>query len=303
MKIGVPRGLFYHQYKPFVEGFFGELGIDVDFGAESGRKTLDIGNKHCVDEACLPIKVYHGHVKSLSDVCDYVAVPRLMKTEFGESICPKFCGLPELVSSSRQIEEKLILTEPVELNKAGSFEAMLQKNMSRFGVKRKNFDQAIAAGVREQERHAQGLDEEDYPYKVFLAGHPYNIYDKYINMNLIEKLHKLGIGVVTEERITRGEKEHELTTLLRKPYWIFFVNIYGAGRALIRKKKIDGILFVSSFSCGTDSFTIEMLRNSIGDVPGLVIKLDELSGEAGYDTRLEAFQTILESNQKRRLYS
>ncbi len=63
--------------------------------------------------------------------------------------------------------------------------------------------------------------------------------------------------------------------------------------ALIRRKEVDGIVYVSSFCCGTDSVTIEMIKNRIASFPFLVLKLDEQTGEAGYNTRLEAFREVL----------
>ena len=55
---------------------------------------------------------------------------------------------------------------------------------------------------------------------------------------------------------------------------------------------IDGIICLSSFSCGTDSFTMEMIKNYT-KLPVLVLKLDEMTGEAGFDTRLEAFCEVI----------
>jgi predicted nucleotide-binding protein (sugar kinase/HSP70/actin superfamily) len=63
--------------------------------------------------------------------------------------------------------------------------------------------------------------------------------------------------------------------------------------ALIKKKEINGIIYISSFCCGTDSIIIEMIKNRLGNFPLLVLKIDEQTGEAGYNTRLEAFREVL----------
>ena len=73
----------------------------------------------------------------------------------------------------------------------------------------------------------------------------------------------------------------------------FFIHNYAPALALMRRREIDGIIYVSSFCCGTDSVTIEMIRNRIDRFPFLVLKLDEQTGEAGYNTRLEAFREVL----------
>ena len=59
-----------------------------------------MGAQYCVDEACLPVKVFHGHVCYLKDKCDLLFIPRIMQLYKDEYICPKFCGLPEMVINS-----------------------------------------------------------------------------------------------------------------------------------------------------------------------------------------------------------
>ena len=70
------------------------------------------------------------------------------------------------------------------------------------------------------------------------------------------------------------------------------MRLYGA--ALHIRDKVDGIIYISSFSCGLDSFIIEMIKTHITDVPMMVLKLDEHRGRAGFETRLEAFSDLLQ---------
>lgn len=115
MKLGIPTGLLFAQYETFVTTFFRELGADVLYTGATDQETLNLGSRHCVDEACLPIKLFHGQVKRLMDQCDYVVVPRLMRCEFGEAICPKFAGLPDLVESGLE-DTRLAFTQPLHLD-------------------------------------------------------------------------------------------------------------------------------------------------------------------------------------------
>ena len=111
-------------------------------------------------------------------------------------------------------------------------------------------------------------------------------------MNLTEKLNRLGIGIITEEAVDRAYKEQYMKDLIKKPFWNNFTALYGAARYLEDRKMVDGIICLSSFSCGTDSFTMEMIKNNT-ELPTLVLKLDEMTGEAGFDTRLEAFCEVI----------
>jgi predicted nucleotide-binding protein (sugar kinase/HSP70/actin superfamily) len=52
-----------------------------------------------------------------------------------------------------------------------------------------------------QNNYRTGIFNENFRLKVALAGHPYNVYDKFINMNIVQKLNKLGVGAITEENV------------------------------------------------------------------------------------------------------
>ncbi|MBR0600431.1 acyl-CoA dehydratase activase-related protein [Sinanaerobacter chloroacetimidivorans] len=292
MKVGIPGGLLYYKYEPFIRTFFNELDLNTEYSTTANKEILDTGAHNCVDEACLPMKIFHGHVSKLQKSCDRVVVPRIMTCEFGESICPKFRGLPELVESGTG-KSNHIYSDPIYLDKQSNLKKILKKSSREIGIPDRRFDKAFKLALENQRNTSRGLHENGYKYRVFLAGHPYNIYDRFANMNLIDKLHKLDIGVITEEWVTQYEKQEELRGLIKQPYWLFFIHNYAPALALMKKGEIDGIIYVSSFNCGTDSFSIEMIKNKVGNFPMLVLKLDEQTGEAGYNTRLEAFSEVL----------
>ncbi|HML38330.1 MAG TPA: acyl-CoA dehydratase activase-related protein [Bacillota bacterium] len=292
MKIGIPGGLLYYKYEPFIRTFFNELGIDAEYSTVSNKEILDLGSRNCVDEACLPMKLFHGHAAKLQKACDRIVVPRIMNCEFGESICPKFRGLPELAQSGVG-KSNLIFTEPLYLNDRARLKKTLKKNCRKLGVEDIITERAFCSALENQRNTSFGLNETGYRRRVFLAGHPYNIYDSFANLDLIRKLHQLDIGVVTEEQVSRCDMMEELSGLIKQPYWLFFIHNFAPAMALIRRKEVDGIVYVSSFCCGTDSVTIEMIKNRIASFPFLVLKLDEQTGEAGYNTRLEAFREVL----------
>ncbi|MDD2189950.1 MAG: acyl-CoA dehydratase activase-related protein [Eubacteriales bacterium] len=292
MKIGIPGGLLYYKYEPFIRTFFNEMGVDTEYSVKSNKEILDLGIRNCVDEACLPMKLFHGHTAKLQNTCDFTAAPRLMNCEFGESICPKFHGLPELISAGTGKSNQLF-TEPIYLNDQKKLKKVLKKNCRCIGVPDVKIDKAYQYAMENQRNTSFGIKDSGYRHRVFLAGHPYNIYDSFANLNLLQKLHNLDIGVVTEERVCRNEKLKAMAGLIKRPYWLFFIHNFAPAISLMQRKEIDGIVYVSSFCCGTDSITIEMIKNRAAGFPVLVLKLDEQTGEAGYNTRLEAFREVL----------
>lgn len=143
-------------------------------------------------------------------------------------------------------------------------------------------------------RFRTGFHDQGYPIKVALAGHPYNLYDTFINMNIKKKLNNLGVGVITEECLNEEDTAQEVRSLYKKPFWTFARKTYGFAAALAATRQVQGVVYISSFACGIDSVIIELLKDRIGDFPMLVLKIDEHTGEAGVDTRVEAFADMLE---------
>jgi len=133
--------------------------------------------------------------------------------------------------------------------------------------------------------------------KVFLTGHSYNVYDRFVNGDIMRKLDELGIESVTDKEVTQWLREYEIDKmgLIKEPFWEAFVRI--AGSAMVLKDEVDGIIYLSSFSCGLDAFITEMLKIYLSDVPLMILKLDEHRGEAGFDTRIEAFADLLEQRR------
>ena len=130
--------------------------------------------------------------------------------------------------------------------------------------------------------------------KVALVGHPYNIYDNFINMNLVSKLSKLGVSVETMEFTQDFLINLEINNLYKRPFWTFARENYGFAVNAAKEKRVDGIIYISSFNCGTDSIIIELIKDKIGSFPFLTLKVDEHTGDAGIDTRIEAFTDMLD---------
>jgi predicted nucleotide-binding protein (sugar kinase/HSP70/actin superfamily) len=293
MKVGIPKGLLYYKYYPFLENFFTELGAEIISSTDTNKEILDKGVMYCVDEACLPVKVFHGHVASIKDKCDMVVIPRIMQLREREFICPKFCGLPEMVVNSIPDMPRATMAPIYATSREKLYEwakeagAMITKDTAKI---RKAFDRA----VDEQKKFKSGIKNDKFNLKIALAGHPYNIYDNYLNMNIVKKLNKLGVGVITEEHLDEESIDNEVKHLFKKPFWTFARNTYGFTVHMANSRKVDGIVYISSFACGIDSVIIDLIKDRIGDFPFMILKIDEHTGEAGLDTRVEAYVDMLE---------
>jgi len=292
MRVGVPKGLLYCKYHRFFETFFCSLGAEIINSENTNKNILNTGVGTCVDEACLPVKIYHGHVASIKDQCDLIVIPRIMQVCKGEYICPKFCGLPEMVIHSIT-DMPPVTTLPLYMHDNKSLYKWCLTYGSAITRNRSKITNAFETALKAQSKAKTGIMELR-KINVMLAGHPYVINDSYLNMDIVNKLKAKGIGIITEEFAPASVSESQVMKLMKKPFWTFQRNLFGASVTYCQQKKIHGIIYLSSFACGIDSVVIDLIRFYLGDFPMLVIKLDEHTGEAGVDTRLEAFTDMLE---------
>ena len=291
MTIGIPKGLLYYKYHIFAETLLQNIGASVIVSPDTNREILDMGVNCCVDDACLPVKVFHGHVFWLKERCDYLLIPRFISIKKKKYLCPMFCGLNDMLRCSIHKLPRLIDAPIYAIDERALYDwaksIVRHINMGKDAVW-----PAFQAALKKQKAFISGYSDKEYPIKAALIGHPYIIYDRYLSMNAIKKLNDLGIGVVTQDRVDEASVMRHVAGLYKQPFWYFASRYYGAAIAL-GKKDIDGIIYISAFSCGIDSVVIELIKNDVQGIPLLILKIDEHTGEAGFNTRIEAFADML----------
>lgn len=309
-KIGIPRSLFYYKFIPFWAGFFSGLGAEVVVSGPTNKLILDNGVKSCVDEACLPVKLYFGHVLELKDKADFILVPRFTSISRKEYVCPEFGGLPDVIRHSLKGLPPLITTE-INLRRSGKggIDAAIEM-AAEIGVDRKKAATAYKQALEVQREKGGSFAMDDYfgneakepsprstQLQVAVIGHPYNIYDRYISMDLLGKLKKYGIGIKTIEMVEENEINKQAAYLKKPMFWYYGRAAYGAAVHLASSGEIDGMICVTSFGCGVDSFVNDLIERRIRKeyrIPLIIMTIDEHSGEAGFNTRLEAFVDMLQ---------
>ncbi|HBM80782.1 MAG: acyl-CoA dehydratase activase-related protein [Clostridiales bacterium] len=316
MRVGIPQGLLYYWYYPLWKSFFEELGCEVVTSGNTNKKILDMGVKSCVDEACVPVKIYHGHVQSLIEKVDYIFVPRIMSICKNEYICPKFCGLPEMIKYSVPgIENIIDTTVNLRSSEKGGIKAAIETGLIFTGNKGKIYD-AYENALNKQhifmKRLEQGCSFEDAVKGktrvqdidrdyIAVLGHPYNIYDSFINMDIIKKINSEGYGVVTTDMLDEDRINKFAGTIPKRHFWTLGRKILGAGLSFIEYMDVAGVIYLSSFGCGIDSLVEDYISRYIkrdGRLPYIKLVLDEHTGEAGMVTRLEAFLDMIKWRKK-----
>ncbi|MFZ5627180.1 MAG: acyl-CoA dehydratase activase-related protein [Bacillota bacterium] len=312
-RVGIPRALLYYSYNPFWTEFFRQIGAEPILSPETNKEILDAGVRLAVDEACLPVKVFLGHVQALINLgVDYLFIPRLVAVEKRAYICPKFLGLPDMARACLKLPVPL-LKPTINLN-GGRRQLWLaaREAAGQLGVHPIQAGRALlkawvfwqkAGGISWWRQHTRSLRDENSRrgLKVAVIAHPYNLYDNYINLGLLQHLEQLGVEVVTPEDVPIQEAEAGAAQMPKRLFWTLNRHLLGTALHLAEQEGLSGLIHLSAFGCGPDSFTGEIITRRLqraGRVSVLNLTIDEHSGEAGLVTRVEAFIDMLQRRRK-----
>ncbi|PUU89587.1 MAG: hypothetical protein CI947_1655 [Halanaerobium sp.] len=130
---------------------------------------------------------------------------------------------------------------------------------------------------------------------IALIGYVYNVYDQYINMDIINKLKEMGVRVHTFSMVSEDIIEKELAELRKPMFWEFTNKLYGAAEHYFKKQEIDGVIHLTAFGCGPDSMLGQILEIDAKDYDKafMTLRIDEQTGESHIITRIEAFIDLL----------
>src|SRR3990172_1363479 len=329
--VGIPRALLYYQYYPMWKTFFDRLGANIMVSSPTSKKALAAGAARVVAETCLPVKAFCGHVLELRDMrCDYVFVPSIRSIDTSAYNCSKFLGLPDIVKAvipdcppviepdidinkgKKELFTSIYATarkftwNPLRVKEAAEAAWQVHENyqrLLRFG--KMALPEALEAITGDSQRGPHDSKEArpstEFNATVAVIGHPYMVYDSYINHKLIERLQNLGVRVWTAEMATTEELDAGIKRLIGKAYWTYEDEITGAGGHYLASD-VDGVISITAFGCGPDSVMIDVIQRSSkkgNGKPFMSLTIDEHAAEAGLVTRLEAFMDILRRRKRR----
>jgi predicted nucleotide-binding protein (sugar kinase/HSP70/actin superfamily) len=305
LRVGIPRSLAYYDYYPLWETFFQHLGCEVVTSPATTPSIASQGIAVAGDDVCYPVKLMHGHVAELADKVDVIFVPRLFSTLAGTCECPKLIGMADMLRHS--ISSLPPLLSPyvnLRLGKRGLLKAIFAAG----GVVTRNpwrIYRAFLAGQQALMALKRRFETGRFPGQsspqrgdkgaLAVIGHPYNLYDSYANLRVIERLLQQGYLVLTPQMLPNKSLE-KANAQLRKPlFWSSGRVVFGAGAHFATRPDVIGIIHLASFGCGLESLIVDMVQRIAvkNDKPYLLLTMDEHTGEAGVETRLEAFLDMI----------
>lgn len=301
MKVGIPKALLYYRYRYLWEDFFEALQIDYVVSPDTNQEILNRGTFRAVDEVCLSCKIYLGHVDWLLDKCDIILVPRISNLGASGTVCTRFQALYDLVNNTFRDQNIKLLPYNIDLNKnQGEINACL--NMGSYFGKRKSWCIRAYGKAKQAEKRAHLVGEKSLEQslaqkktKILMIGYDYNLFDKCIGRPILGSLVDMGVVPIPGNMANRNKaiaKSKEISETLP---WAFSKELVGS--AALYKDRVDGIILISTFPCGPDSMTNEMMIRRIKDKPILNLILDGQEGFAGIQTRLESFIDIIQAKR------
>lgn len=295
--VGVPRALLYHKYSVLWSVFLDGIGCRQVVSPPTNRRIVERGTALAVDESCLSMKVFLGHVDAVAPHCDHVLVPRIESLVRGEKACVKFMGAPDIVRNT--LPEVSVVCYDVDVaGGSGEREALTGLGASLCGdVRRARRAYRVARAAQDQHDAAKAVahramlkDGAERPL-VLVVGHSYNLADAMIGEPVIDCLRAEGATVLTSDDVDHRAARRRAGEISRSIKWTYNKEILGAIQA--HRGEVDGIVFIVTFPCGPDSLMVELAQRRLPEVPIAILVVDELSGESGLRTRLESFIDIL----------
>lgn len=164
------------------------------------------------------------------------------------------------------------------------------------------------------------INNEIEPIKIGIIGEIYTIIEPFSNLNVEERLGNMGAHVHRSMTIKEwaennlikpmtARKSYKTEKALAKPYIPVLIGGHTQqciGHAIkYSLQNYDGLVQIYPMSCMPEIVSRTILSQVEKDynIPILYLVVDELTGESGYQTRLEAFYDYVKSRTPKVLYS
>ena len=293
--IGIQRSLYTMQTAVLWIHFFDRLGFRPVLTGPTNNQIAEMGIEAMTAETCFPVKVSHGHVKSLIGKTRHLFLPVLINMETKDKnekgfYCPLVQANKYMVNAALDIAPETVIGPIIHLKHdlpslaiemAGQISGQLGKSPAEikeaisYGMKR---HKAFLNEMYNTGREVLDAHNPDEPL-VIVTGRPYNLYDERLNLRLGQNFSKIGLKALPMDYIDVAD-----IALSDFPnmYWGYGGQILRTAKYIKANPNYFG-LHLTNFSCGADSFVEHFYRHVMGDKPSLILELDEHSAVAGVD--------------------
>jgi predicted CoA-substrate-specific enzyme activase len=302
LKIGIPNALYLAEEMPLWKHFFNTLGIETITG-DNFKNAVKSGKKLAGAEFCAPMNAFFGHVQYLADKCDYIFLPVYLESrEPKQDAYRYYCYYTQFAATlatgikSLHLKNKAIMpvidhrsfTSKIELF------TMLKPILTTGYWEIFNAYEAALSFYNERSDNLRNIYEREIigsaDINVVLLGRPYSILQNTMNKGIPDIFGNLNIKTFYQDMLPYHRQDMaEIDPLLARLHWNYAAKILQAALFAARTKGLYPV-YVTSFKCSPDSFTIEYFKRIMDKYgkPYLILELDEHDSKVGYETRIEA---------------
>lgn len=258
-------------------------------------------------------------MQSVKDIKNFLA--KLNFVSEGKNhlrILPIFINGLKILYEIDEFDDLVVKIRPREINK-GKVDK-LYSNFKEDINSSKGYKETIERIREYREKLLEiEIDNNKEVLRVGIVGEIYTVVEPFINQYLIERLGNMGVEVHRSVTSSEFIKEQlDFIPLLKSgkkevhraasPY--LNTEIGGHARhtvgntVLYSEKKYDGVIHLLPFTCMPEIVAQSILSivEKEKAIPILKLVLDEMTGETGYLTRIEAFIDLLLSRKENKLY-
>ncbi|MFW5739859.1 MAG: acyl-CoA dehydratase activase-related protein, partial [Myxococcota bacterium] len=308
-RIGLVQGSINLEMLPFWCAFMSELGLQPIPSPRADARLLARFPGGVPADVCLPIKAAAAQARALlaDERVDRVFVPDVLEFPDPGQDAPSVTCLysHQLGDMLRASLGRSIVTAKVRLT--DDVIGLLDKGLTLAEALGASMDSVVRAlrtartVQKSFDRDRRELGERalqaDFDRAVVVLGKPYNTHEPMLNLSLARHLERLGLFAIPWDLLPTGD-------MLLPPRWDRLRWRYNRDQlralALVRRDPRLFAVWISSFGCGPDGFTVKHLEDLLAGRPHLMLEFDEHRGEAGLVTRLEAFLDEVDSFQRSR---
>ena len=308
--IGINRSFYTNVYYPLYYNFFSKLGFKVIISENSAKA----GEESQLSSFCYPMQLAHGFFWDLLEKKpDYIFMPHIvqietdgcascstpignkktcvfnqgepfaMKSAFKDKIGNTEILIP-LLDYSRGVDKEEKEFVKLAVKKLGCSESDAKKSFKESLEMFRKFQNEIKSIGKEL---LNDLEKNPNKIGVVLFGRPYNAFTEKANMGIPRKFTSRGVEIIPYDALF-----YENETFEPFMHWAMGETILKAAQVVNKHPQLFGT-FITNFSCGPDSFLVELFREQMKGKPSLTLELDSHSADAGVNTRIEAFLDVV----------
>jgi predicted CoA-substrate-specific enzyme activase len=300
IKIGIPNALYISEHLPFWREFFSRLGYRVVV-PESRKAMIKMGKEFSGSEFCAPISAWFGSVYFLLRKVDFVFLPQMIETS-GKFYCYySNYAVPLLKNSEFILSEQKLITPAIDLSKPpvenvrNIYNNLPEeiKLLQTPGDMFKSFTDAFRWYMHQKsqlvtvfEQHIQHSED----MTVVLLGRPYIALNRFMNQNVPQKLNDLQVATFYQDMLPLSKKTDPTAShFINWNHWHYGDQILCSAEYACQHHGIYPV-FLTAFKCSPDSFVLSYFKEIMEahEHPYLILQLDELGSDVGYETRIES---------------